>query len=47
MLIKAMKRMRYERHGNGNKNGSSYEITNLNKIYREIQQHKYTANPKY
>lgn len=30
-----MKRMRYERHNNENKN-DNYEITSLNKTYHEI-----------
>ena len=42
-----MRRMRYERHGNGNKSDSRYEITYVNKIYCEIQQRKYVANPEY
>ena len=44
---KTMRRMRYERGGNGNKSDSRYEITNANKIYCEIQQRKYVANPEY
>ena len=41
-----MKRIRYERQYKGN-NNNSCEITNLNKIYHEMQIHKYSANPKW
>ena len=36
LLTKTMKIIEYERHVKGNKNGNSYEITNLNKICHEI-----------
>ena len=42
-----MKIIRIERHDKGNKNDSSYAITNLNKICHEVKKHKYVANPKF
>ena len=41
-----MKIIQIERHDKGNKNDSSYTITNLNKICHEVKKHKYVANPK-
>ena len=41
-----MKRIRYKKHDKRNKNDNSYAITNLNKISRKVEKHKYAANPK-
>ena len=47
LLMKTMKMIRIERHDKGNKNDSSYAITNLNKICHKVKKHKYVANPKF
>ena len=41
-----MKRIRYGRQDKGNKNDSSYAITNLNKVSHKVKKHE-SANPNF